>query len=183
MDDKDVLRITSAIKQGASKILPASLRSKTKIIDASGCSVISETQILEDIVQAVWVKLLETNEVNTKIALSEGMSHARDWCRKELKTIPISQMSLKVVEEDGCEPEELLPWDQVDLSKQAAIPDAVYQVLGDIEDSERKRVFQSMNQADRRFLARYVAKNRGHNAQQWKRFQRLTELMKKLLTK
>jgi hypothetical protein len=52
-----------------------------------------------------------------------------------------------------------------------------------MEEMRQKEIFSQLNQADRRFLARYVTKKIKHSDAQRKRFERLTDRVKKLLNK
>jgi hypothetical protein len=183
MTEKDIDQINQAIRRGIRKVLPARLLSRTYVgVDLlTGKEVYSETQIADDIRQSVWVKLLETNKLNTRQANIEARNCARDWARREFRMMPVSQMNLPLADPEDEDSEGLMPWDAVDLSKPTQMDPQTEHLMSHLEDAKREQIFAQMDQRDRRFLARYCSKKVRHNAANWKRFQRLTEHMKKLL--
>jgi len=181
MLEKEIVEINHAIWRGLRRVLPARLLSrKYQGTDpVTGKEIYSETQIADDIRQSVWVKLLETGDLTTKRANSEARSHARDWQRREFKTMAVSQMTLPLADPGDADSEGLMPWDWVDLSKPTQFDEETFKFFDNQEDDERDRILRELPQRDRRFLARYVSKKVRHSPANWKRFQRLTERMKK----
>jgi hypothetical protein len=135
-------KISEWIAKGARKVLPKGLVSRTIIDVTEAGPVYSETQIVEDIVQAVWVNLLETNRVNSKDGFNQGREFATTWCRKELKTMPLSQMDLPTIGEDGDDPEEIAPWDKVKVGSLEQVPDAVMSTLEQFEEEDRTEALE-----------------------------------------
>lgn len=158
-EEKDAVKLSEWIAKGVRKVLPKGLVSRRIIgSDASG-PIYSETQIVEDLVQAVWVNLLETNRLNGKDAYNQGRAHAEEWCRKELKTIPLSQLDLNSVNEDGEEFEEIAPWDEVDLTSREQVSDSVLNTLEKFEEEERTAALELLKKKkpdDYLFIIKYI---------------------------
>jgi hypothetical protein len=179
----EIDQINQAIRKGVRKVLPARLLSRTYVgIDpTTGKEVYSETQIADDIRQDVWVKLLEKETLDTKAAFNWARRQSKDWERREFRTMPVSQMNLPLADPEDDDSEGVMPWDAVDLSKPAQLDPQTGHLLSHLEDAKREYIFAHTPQKDRRFLTRYCSKKVKHSPANWKRFQRLTESMKKLL--
>ena len=183
MTEKEIDQINQAIRRGIRKVLPAHLLSRVYVgVDyVTGKEVYSETQIADDIRQSVWVKLLELKELNPNRANMESRHAAQRWMRKDYKLMPVSQMNLPLADPEDEDSEGLMPWDAVDLSKPTQMDPQTEHLMSHLEDAQREKIFAQMDQRDRRFLARYCSKKVAHSPANWKRFQRLTDRMKKLL--
>lgn len=175
MNDQEVSAVTKAIKLGARKILPPKLLSRKYVgIDPlTAKEVFAETQILDDVIQTAWIKLLEGKDLSGRAANIAGRNAARNWLRLELKTIPISQLNLKQADPDDEDSENIMPWDTVDINRPSQFESGVYRLLNEIDDDIRQEAVLALNKDDQRFLARYLSKKVKHTAQQRKRFQRL----------
>ena len=176
LTDAEILAVNNTIRKACRDVLPYNAIRE----DAAG-----GTQVLEDIRQSVWVKLLETKaEINPQVAFKAAKHACTYWMRKELPVLPVSQMALKSADVDDEESEPLMPWDMVVWGPG---PDAkIVHMLNEL-NSEKKQQnlvlvheeIKGLTQADRRFLLGYLSKKQAHRGQQWMRFQRLVEKLRK----
>ena len=172
MNDAEVSKINAAIRKACRDIMPYNAIRE----DAEG-----GTQVIADIIQDVWVKLLENNVVTPKEAFKEAKHVATYWMRRELPVMPISQMTLQAADAEDEASELLMPWDRV-VAGSSVCQEQVDKIntldwiekLSNVHDA-----MKGLKQADRRFLLGYLSKKQAHTPAQKMRFQRLVNKMRK----
>jgi hypothetical protein len=165
---EEVAKIDRAIRIGVRKVLPLRLLSRVYTgVSASGRATFAQTQIADDIRQNIFVTLLDTkalkvgNAVNTKAAYNLARRYAKDWLRKELPVMPVSQMDLPQADPEDEETELIEPWDKVDLSDLSRMnyDDGTWQILGWWEDDSRRRALDLLKNEkpeDHQFILTYA---------------------------
>jgi len=162
MTDDEVSKINAAIRNACHKVLPYNAIRE----DGEG-----GTQVIADIVQEVWVKTLGGGDLSGRTFAIQTKNVIRDWMRRELPVMPVSQMTLQPADADDEDSEFLMPWDKVvwgaselfdtGLADKAAKLAIVYDAI------------KRLKQADRRFLLGYLSKKGAHSSKQHLRFHRL----------
>jgi len=170
MDDFEVSKINASIRNACHKVLPYNAIRE----DAEG-----GTQVIADVVQEVWVRTLKKGDVGGRAFAIETKNVIRDWMRRELPVMPVSQMTLKPADVEDEDSELLMPWDRVVWGS----PE-----LFDVSATEKAQklvlvqaAMKELSQADRRFLLGYVDKKRKHSVAQRIRFHRLKKKLQSLM--
>jgi hypothetical protein len=171
------------------------------------CVRSESVQLRDDIQQAVWLAMLEKRDhlhcvraaghitanelalclaladldINARVAYESARHMCRDWWRGDAaKTIPISQTSTPLTNDESDDSDDgLPPWDRADLTAQGAMEPMFEDILYTARRAAMADVMATVSQADRRFMTRYVKKLSGHTPAQHQRFHRLKMKLKK----
>lgn len=172
MTDEEVNKINGAIRKACRDVLPYNAIRE----DAEG-----GTQVIADIVQEVWVKTLEKGDLEGKSFAIQTKNVIRDWMRRELPTMPVSQMTLQAADAEDEDSELLMPWDHP-LAAASVCPEVIEKINTAARTEKVKFVHDAvkgLNRNDRRFVDRYLSKKQVHDESQRKRFERLVKKLKK----
>ena len=172
MNDAEVSKINAAIRKACWDIMPYNAIRE----DAEG-----GTQVIADIIQDVWVRTLEKGDIGGRAFAIETKNVIRDWMRRELPMMPVSQMTLQPADAEDEDSELLMPWDRV-VAGSSVCQEQVDKIntrdwiekLSNVHDA-----MKGLKQADRRFLLGYLSKKQAHTPAQKMRFQRLVNKMRK----
>jgi hypothetical protein len=168
--------INYAIEIACLRSLPWKARVKKKADEHLG------TQLIDDIQQDVWVRMLKSGEQpNARMAYKFARHRCSKWVRKDSKTMPVSQMDLPAMDPDDDDSESKMPWDGIQQAVEPAwfAPDAWETIFDDCRRDDVRDALRALDKKDQRFLTRYLTNKQAHNPAQRKRYQRLVERMRK----
>lgn len=144
MSEKEIGELNRAIKVGVSKVLAARV-------------LHSRPQVLEDLTQEVWVRMLEEGKLDTKAAYNFARAAARDWSRDDLTVMPASQ----IAPEDG-----EYDWDEVMPTKDPSLDEFLQEV-------SQQGLFGRLEMEEQKFMEEYITSTANHTAKESLRFHRL----------
>ena len=174
MNDAEVSKINAAIRTACRDIMPYNAIRE----DAEG-----GTQVIADIIQDVWVRTLEKGDIGGRAFAIETKNVIRDWMRRELPMMPVSQMTLQPADAEDEDSELLMPWDYVTYGNQ--LSPEVEQLLNEIKESEKierlklRKLLHPLMPEDRLFLLTYERKKRRHSAEEMVKYKRLMEKVRR----